>query len=333
MADGRTPKVGPDVDRAIGYLMRGELVGIPTETVYGLGANALMEKAIRKVFLVKGRPLSSPLIVHIGSTSSLGELVGGVPAFLNSIIDAFWPGPLTLVLKKSTKVSDLVTSNLGTVAVRMPDHPLTLSLLSKAGFPLVAPSANPFGYVSPTSAQHVSESLGAAVPYVLDGGPCRVGLESTIAEFKEPDRLVIHREGTLGLKELSRYAHVEFSKSGAGGVRMPGSHPRHYAPRKRLLVGDIEELMERMATDNVGILSFRRDFEIGKVGFVLSPGGNLSEAARRLYQGLRYLDSKPVEAILSEWLPGNGIGSVINDRLKRASQQGGCTRDPNPPRE
>ncbi|MBK9175299.1 MAG: threonylcarbamoyl-AMP synthase [Flavobacteriales bacterium] len=310
-------KIGTDVHEAAVLLRAGEVVAIPTETVYGLAANAFDEAAVLKVFAAKRRPSFDPLIVHIGERARVNDVVSELPPGAKELMDAFWPGPLTLVLPKRPEVPDLVTSGLDTVGVRMPAHPMALELLRIIGFPLAAPSANPFGYVSPTTAQHVADLLGDRIPYILDGGACNVGVESTIIGW-EADRWVLFRPGGVAVEEIERVV------GGVGAAlkkilpAAPGMLESHYAPRKPLHVGDIEPLMLRFPDQRIGVISFTSRFLAHRCE-VLSPQGDFGEAARHLFAALRSLDTSDCEVILAEPFPEEGLGRAINDRLRRAS--------------
>ncbi len=312
--------IGTDVSTAAALLRNGEVVAIPTETVYGLAANAFDVDAVLRVFEVKQRPSFDPLIVHIGRMEQLHDVVAHVPPEAQALIDRFWPGPLTVVLPKQKRVPDIVTSGLDTVGVRMPAHPLTLELLRSLDLPLAAPSANPFGYVSPTTAQHVASQLGAQVPYILDGGACRVGVESTIIGFGPLP--VLYRAGGIPLEEIEaligNLTPGPSPKERGVMVQAPGMLLSHYAPRKRVIVGDVRDLMRTHASKRIGVITFVDDHGAA-INEVLSPSGDLHEAARGLFAALRRLDTSNAELILAEVFPEEGLGRAINDRLRRAS--------------
>lgn len=309
--------VGSDIHRAAELLRHGEVVAIPTETVYGLAASVFDADAVLRIFQVKQRPAFDPLIVHVHHRSQLEELVSYVPAEAEALIGRFWPGPLTLVLPKSHRVPDIVTSGLDTVGVRMPQHALALALLRELDIPLAAPSANPFGYVSPTTAQHVIDQLGDKVPYVLDGGACTVGVESTIIGW-EDGVPVLYRPGGLALEAIEavtgavqpRFRHVV--------PVAPGMIESHYQPRKPLMVGNVPDLLVRHEGARIGVIAFSAKFETARCE-TLSPTGDVNEAARNLFAAMRALDASDVEVIVAEHFPPTGLGRAINDRLKRAS--------------
>ncbi len=309
--------IGTDVGRAAQLLSAGEVVAIPTETVYGLAANAFDDAAVLKVFAAKQRPSFDPLIVHIARKEDVHRVVRELPPGAQALIDAFWPGPLTLVLPKRAEVPDVVTSGLDTVGVRMPRHPLTRALLERLEFPLAAPSANPFGYVSPTTAQHVADQLGDRIPYILDGGPCTVGVESTIIGW-EHDRWVLYRPGGIALEAIEAVIGSVAQAVKQVLPAAPGMLESHYAPRKPVHVGEIDALQRRFAGSRIGIISFRKEYP-GHRCEVLSERGDLAEAARNLFSALRELDSSDCDVILAERFPEEGLGRAINDRLRRAA--------------
>lgn len=310
---------GTDLDRAEALLRAGEVVAIPTETVYGLAADAFNPAAVLKVFEAKQRPSFDPLIVHIARPSDIHRVAQELPPGAQALMDAFWPGPLTLVLPKRPEVPDVVTSGLDTVGVRMPRHPLTRALLERLDFPLAAPSANPFGYVSPTTAQHVADQLGDRIPYILDGGMCTVGVESTIIGW-EGGRWVLYRPGGIALEDIERVIGSVAEAVKQVLPAAPGMLESHYAPRKPVHVGDIDALLRRFAGRRIGIISFRQEHP-GHRCEVLSERGDLAEAARNLFAVLRDLDGSDCAVILAERFPDEGLGRAINDRLRRAASR------------
>jgi L-threonylcarbamoyladenylate synthase len=310
--------IGIDLQIAAKSLEQGGIIGIPTETVYGLAANAFNEAAVLKVFAAKNRPSFDPLITHIAKGADLENLVEHIPEKAQKLIDKFWPGPLTLVLKKKPIISDLISSGLPTAAFRMPSHPLLQELLQRIEFPLVAPSANPFGYVSPTSAQHVASQLGEKIDYILDGGPSKIGLESTIISF-EKDIPQILRLGGLSVEEIKGViGDVAVAISSTSKPSAPGMLSSHYAPKKKVILGDLETLIRLHAREKKGVLSFKENYP-SYVNFVLSESGSVNEAATKLFSALRWFESQNVDVILAELVPDRGLGRAINDRLKRAS--------------
>ncbi len=313
-------EIGNDIQKAKYLLEQGELVAIPTETVYGLAGNALNLDAITKIFTVKDRPHFDPLIVHVADFNSILPYVTEVPQEAKRLAEKFWPGPLTLLLRKQNIIPDLVTSGLDRVGIRCPDHSLAKQLLQQLPFPLAAPSANPFGYVSPTTPEHVNEQLGEKISYILDGGPCQVGIESTIIGF-ENSTPVIYRMGGLNMEEIeSIVGRVKVQTHSTSNPNAPGQLKSHYAPGKKVILGQIEELLEQYPAHRSGILTFQKDFN-SPYQIILSPKGSMEEAAQNLFSALREFDKMPIEFILAEILPEQGLGRAINDRLRRASAQ------------
>lgn len=312
--------IGNDILQAKKLLLEGELVAIPTETVYGLAANALNPEAVTQIFVVKERPSFDPLIVHVASIDQAQQFITAVPKKAIQLARHFWPGPLTLVLPKQSIIPDIVTSGLSTVGIRCPDHDLTRQLLSELPFPLAAPSANPFGYVSPTTAEHVNNQLGHKIKYILDGGPCRIGLESTIVGF-ENDQAVIYRRGGVSEEEISKVIGEMSYRLASSNPVAPGQLDSHYAPNKKFYLGDINELKKEFTGKKVGVLRFMGNSDSSdNYKLILSQSGNLEEAARNLFAALRQFDQMEIEVILAEPVPDSGIGKAINDRLRRAAK-------------
>ena len=321
-------KVGLNIENAKHFLENGEVVGIPTETVYGLAGNALNEDAILKIFKVKNRPFFDPLIIHTNSIERVRDYVSEFPIKAQQLAKAFWPGPLTLLLPKKPIIPDLITSGLERVAIRIPNHPLTLSLLESLDFPLAAPSANPFGYISPTSAAHVEAQLGDKIPYILDGGECQIGIESTIVGF-ENDEVIVYRLGGISVNEIERIVgKVVVMNHSSSNPTAPGMIMSHYAPMKRLVIVDSlqsavgsQQSNIHSQTSKTGFLAFQNlsnQFKIENQ-LVLSPSGSFEEAAKNLFAYLRLLDGMDIDIIFAELLPEIGLGRAINDRLKRAA--------------
>lgn len=315
-------EIGSDLDHAAMLLRRGEVVGIPTETVYGLAANAFDPAAVLRVFEVKRRPTFDPLIVHIADRGQLDRIVHSVPESAQQLMDHFWPGPFTLVLPKQPEVPDLVTSGLDYVAVRVPSHPMTRALLGRLEFPLAAPSANPFGYVSPTTAQHVADQLGTVVPYILDGGPCEVGVESTILGIQPDeegrDRWTLLRAGGVPVESIEALVGPVAIAQPTSRPSAPGMLESHYAPRTPLVLGDVTTLLHAHRRKRVAVLAFRNE-RVEAPTMVLSPEGDLRQAARALFGAIRALDASDAELIIAERVPDEGLGRAINDRLQRAA--------------
>ena len=316
-------KIGSELAPAISLLNGGEVVAIPTETVYGLAANATNIKAITKVFAIKNRPFFDPLIVHFGQWRQLHAYVEHVPPLAEKLAQQYMPGPLTILLQKKMAIPDLVTAGSPLVAARIPNHPLTLRLLQQLDYPLAAPSANPFGYISPTTTTHVADQLGNKIPYILDGGPCQVGVESTIVSFEHAAPTVL-RKGGLPIEAIEAViGPVAVSAVSSSKPLAPGTLKSHYAPRIPLKVGHIESLFQQHPNVRVGVLSFSQNYHQFNPTkqYILSTAANLEEAAQRLFDGLRSLDQADIDLILAEWVPEKGLGRAINDRLRRASHQ------------
>lgn len=314
-------QLGKDIQAAKLLLEAGEVVGIPTETVYGLAGNAFNPDAVLTIFRVKNRPSFDPLIVHTDSLDKLDRFVTAIPKAARLLAETYWPGPLTLLLPKQHLVPDLVTSGLPSVAVRIPNHPLTLDLLRSLDFPLAAPSANPFGYISPTTAQHVADQLGNQIPYILDGGPAGIGLESTIVGF-DTNTLSVLRLGGLALEQIEQVVGpVTVQTHSTSNPRAPGMLSSHYAPRKPLILLPAGTSPQPEA--RAGALVFREPFAGIDPAHqrVLSPTGDLNEAAKNLFAHLRALDALPIDTIYAETLPNRDLGWAMNDRLRRASVQ------------
>jgi len=307
-------------------LQRGELVAVPTETVYGLAANALDARACRKIFRAKGRPANDPLIVHIHSWDQL-DLVAEPNEAARKLAHAFWPGPLTIVLPKRAAVPAVVSAGLPSVAVRMPRHPLLRRLLKLTALPLAAPSANPFGYVSPTSAAHVRAGLGGKIAHILDGGPSRIGLESTIVDLLNPCAPRLLRPGAITRADLERVLEVRVragvarGRAVSGAQIAPGMLSRHYSPRTpTVLHAKISRVAAKRGAANEAWVFFARPSGLlGKNIFWLDGRGRLTGAARRLFHVLRGVDAGGFARIHLERARGGGLAEAINDRLARAA--------------
>ena len=307
-------KVGTDIKRASELLKAGKIVGIPTETVYGLAADALNASAVLSIFEAKKRPTFDPLIVHIGKISQLAELVRDVSPLQQQLMDNFWPGPLTIIFDKKEIIPDIVTSGLTTVGIRMPQHPTTLKLLRDFDLCLAAPSANPFGYISPTSAEHVIKQLGSEVEYVLDGGSSEIGLESTIVRC-DNDQITVLRLGGLSIDALANFGvPVIVNDHSSSAPEAPGMLTNHYSPRKKTSYFDAQTEI----TDTTSVLYFSKE-SMRPIDRTLSKSGDLKEAAKNLFKFLRELDEMEVNEIFVEMAPDHGLGKAINDRLKRAT--------------
>ncbi len=318
-------ETGTDLEKARHLLEAGEVVAIPTETVYGLAANALDPDAVVKIYEAKQRPRFNPLIIHLPDWNAVARYAVDIPPEAELLARHFTPGPLTFLLKKSDLIPDLVTAGSPKVAVRIPSHPLTHELLTKLDFPLSAPSANPFGYVSPTTAQHVFESLGGSIPYILDGGPCQVGVESTIVDF-ENGQIIVRRKGGTSLQAMTEVLGKKpiLKTAVEDHPVAPGQLKSHYATTTPLHVGDIAELAVEFRNKKICIIAFGNNaagLNAFKV-FQLSESGNTEEAAKNLFSTMRQADRCGAEVIIAGWLPETGLGPAINDRLRRARTQG-----------
>lgn len=315
--------ISTSIDRAIAMLNNEDVVAIPTETVYGLAGDIYSEKAIRKIFDLKKRPLFNPLIVHTYSYDQLSEIVDHIPEKAKILAEAFWPGPMTLILKKKPNIPDLVTAGKDTVGVRVPNHPVTLQLLEKLNFPLAAPSANPFGSISPTSAYHVESYFRDKLSMVLEGGECKNGIESTIIGFIN-DEPVVYRLGSISLEEIEIVVgHIDIKNKKEIAPDAPGMLARHYAPKTRTyLVNNILEFIEDWSDNKVGVLVFKEGLSAPNIKHVeiLSNTGELKEAASNLYAALHRLDGLDLDIIVAQRLPDHGLGKSINDRLERATK-------------
>ena len=328
-----SPRIGSADDaRAVAEAARilrdGGIVAFPTETVYGLGANALSPEAVARIFEVKRRPSFDPLIVHVADVAAARRAVRSTDSRFDRLARAFWPGPLTLVLERHPDIPDLVTSGLSTVGVRVPAHPAALRLLSEAGVPVAAPSANPFGYVSPTTAAHVVDSLGDGVDFVLDGGPCQVGVESTIVSLETEPPTLLRPGGTPreAIEATLGGGLAERTPRGgsANAPDSPGQLESHYAPRTPLTLLPLGIAASVSSTNaRVGALVFR-EAPVGPFCVVecLAPDGRDTTAAARLFAALRRLDTAGLDHIVAESCPETGLGRAIMDRLRRAATSG-----------
>ncbi len=311
-------EIGKDISKAKYLLKQGKLVAIPTETVYGLAGNAFDSDAIASIFSTKNRPSFDPLIVHVAGYGHALKLTKNVPEFAENLAAKYWPGPLTLLLKRKKNIPDLVTSGLDTVGIRMPHHSLTRKLLNSIDFPLVAPSANPFGYVSPTTPHHVADQLGDKIDYILDGGDCAIGIESTIVGF-ENDQVTVHRLGGISVDDIEQVVGpVKVNTYSSSNPQAPGMLQNHYSPTKPIILGDIKKLIEENRDKKIGVLSYYENHHQG-LERVLAPDEDLNTAAKNLFAHLRWLDNQPIELIIAEEVPAKGLGLAINDRLKRAA--------------
>lgn len=317
----RNTELGTDIQEAAEALRSGELVAIPTETVYGLAGNALDRNAVAKIFEAKNRPQFDPLIVHTHASSEFSKYADFDSRILEWV-EKLSPGPITYILPKKKIIPDLVTSGHSTVGLRIPKHPMTLALLQSLDFPLAAPSANPFGYVSPTEASHVKDQLNGRLKYILDGGPCSVGIESTIIDLSN-QRPVVLRLGGFQLSELEEVFGQKLNdiRLSSSQPNAPGMLHSHYAPNVQLSRLSIRELQEKYPDKRIGALRFATysDLIPEEHQLLLSRSGSTNEAAQNLFKSLRALEEKNWDIVSVEFAPEEGLGFAINDRLTRAT--------------
>lgn len=310
------------VAEAVNALLDGQILGLPTETVYGLGADATNESAVAQVFKAKNRPRFDPLIVHVPTLAAVRD-IAELSEAAEQLFLAFSPGPLTVVLPKKNTIPDLVTSGHSTVAVRIPAHPVMLEVLHSSGLYIAAPSANPFGFASPTTAQHVLDQLGNLISGVVDGGPCSVGIESTIVDMSSGVPKVL-RLGGMALEQLERVLGPIATQLSSSNPNAPGMLTSHYNPGIPVqLFKDREALLAALQlvdADAIGILYWGETITLG-TGFNLSERRSDTEAATNLFKGLRVLGSMQVTQIFTHLLPENGLGRAVNDRLQRAANK------------
>ncbi|QIH39578.1 threonylcarbamoyl-AMP synthase [Flavobacterium sp. Sr18] len=316
--------ISNSIHKAVALLDQDQIIGIPTETVYGLAGNIYSPKAIESIFTMKQRPFFNPLIVHIKSAAALSEIARDIPEKAALLAKAFWPGPLTLVLKKQIAIPDLVTGGKDTVAVRVPNHPVILALLNQLAYPLAAPSANPFGSISPTTATHVADYFEEVLPMVLDGGACQRGIESTIIGFENGEP-ILYRMGSLAVEDIEAVVgSVKMITHDDIAPAAPGMLSKHYAPlTTTFLAANVKKKLISIPNQKIGVVVFQNKVNDPKIvqQEVLSPTGNLVEAASQLYAALHRLDHCNLDCIIAERFPDFGLGKTINDRLKRATQK------------
>ena len=313
-------KIGKNIDFAKDKLDKGGLVAIPTETVYGLGGNALNLESVDKIFNLKNRPSNDPLICHTNSISKIEKYVNEIPDVAYKLAEKFWPGPLTLIFEKKEIIPNKTTSNLKTVGFRIPNKEITLDLLKNLDYPVSAPSANKFGYISPTRTEHIFKNFSQGIDYVLDGGACELGIESTIIGF-ENKNTIVYRLGSLVVEDIEKcvgditiYSNEE---------SFPGSFKSHYSPSKKLYLGDIKMLKDKFKDKRIGVLCFDKyyDFIKEKNQILLSKNSSLFEASKNLYSSLYELDNmKNIDIILSSLVEDTLIGRTINNRLIKSAE-------------
>jgi L-threonylcarbamoyladenylate synthase len=314
------------IQRAASTIREGGLVAFPTETVYGLGADAMSDTAVQKIFEAKGRPIDNPCIVHIGSRRMLDEVSTGINQKTELLIKEFWPGPLTVVLLRNSSVPSSVSAGLSTIAVRMPNNKIALELISAAGLPIAAPSANASGKPSPTTAAHVLEDLNGRVDLILDGGETKIGIESTVVDMTT-DPPVILRPGWITQESIKAViGDVENSASEDGLRRSPGTRHRHYSPRaKVILIGpEQDQMLEQVCVEHlnkgaVGFIGHTRLSIKNDNFYPIYLDANAEQYAHSIYKALREVDSKGPEVIVVEGISDDGVGVGVMDRLRRAA--------------
>jgi len=316
--------ISTDVAQAVQWLRQGHVIGLPTETVYGLAGDLFNPEAVASIFRIKQRPSFNPLIAHLPSPDALEQVAQAIPEVARTLADHFWPGPLTLVLPKQDRIPHSVTAGKPTVAVRVPAHPMALEVLARIEFPLVAPSANPFGSISPTSAPHVAAYFDGQIPMVLDGGPCTRGLESTIVGFPDGGP-VVYRLGAVAVESIEAViGPVLVRDTASSAPDAPGMLLRHYAPRTPLVLTDdaIAAMQAIPKNKRALILHYREKSSIDGAAdqIILAPDGELQAAAASLYATLHRIDRQGYDVIIAERFPDTTLGRTINDRLWRAAQ-------------
>jgi L-threonylcarbamoyladenylate synthase len=309
------------IEKAVELLRRGDIVAFPTETVYGLGADTLNPYGVAKIFEIKKRPRFDPLIVHIGEKDWIFKFAENIPPETTKLIDKFWPGPLTIILNKKDVIPDIVTAGLPTVGMRMPSHPVALNLIRALRNPIAAPSANPFGYMSPTKAAHVAKMFENELSLILDGGSSTFGIESTIISIKE-NKIYIRRHGAVSIEELSEIAEVIHEEKKDGQCEVPGELPYHYAPHKPLR---IVSFPGEVKIANSSLLAFKKTEKtpLSKYVKYLSQRGDMREAAANFFSYLIELDREDVDIIYAEKIPEVGLGKAMMERLKKAAKNVG----------
>jgi L-threonylcarbamoyladenylate synthase len=333
-----TDPAAPDraaIARAASIIRAGQLVAFPTETVYGLGSDGLNPVAIGRIYAVKGRPSDNPLILHIASLDQLPLVAVDIPPMAHRLAQAFWPGPLTLILPKTPCVPDLATAGLTTVAVRVPAHPVALALINAAKTPLAAPSANRSGLPSPTTAHHVFDDLRGRIPLILDAGPTRIGLESTVLDVTCTPPVIL-RAGGIAREDIEAVVgHLPEVESAAQRQRSPGTRYRHYSPKARVLLvedAQAEALQAAVAkaleqSERVGCLLHRLEYPLPPLVEVIHLSGSVADYAQGLFSALRALDRLGLDVIVVEGVQEQGLGVAVMDRLRRAASSPRACQD------
>ena len=314
-------KIGSDIEYSAQLLERAELVAIPTETVYGLAANGLNPLAVAKIFKAKKRPLSNPLILHFSDFKSMEGYIQNIPKIAEKLAEKFWPGAMTLLLDKSSLIPDIVNSGQSRIAVRIPNHPVTLKLLRRLEFPLAAPSANLYGRISPTKSSHVNKQLSGRIPYILEGGDCNTGIESTIIGF-EDDAVIAYRLGGISIEEiescLGMKVKIHDHESVNKKPEASGMVNHHYAPQTP--IHSFDDLALFPETKKSGFIVFNQihpQFP-SENQYLLSPNQDLEEASKNLYNALYYMDDKKFDRLFICHFPSSGLGKSLNDRINKA---------------
>ncbi|MEI6311720.1 MAG: L-threonylcarbamoyladenylate synthase [Bacteroidota bacterium] len=316
--------ISTDIALAKKYLEDEQVIGLPTETVYGLAGNMYSEKAIGTIYKIKQRPSFNPLIVHLKDITDLEKVAIHIPAKAYQLAQTFWPGPLTLLLPKHPSIPNQITAGKDSVAVRVPNHPVALALLASLDFPLAAPSANPFTRISPTNAEQVEAYFQNEIPLVLQGGSCKNGVESTIIGFDE-DRVILYRYGAIPIEAIeAEVGEVHIYIQNEKNPEAPGMLMKHYSPHTPVVISDnIKAEILKHPEKKIGLIVFYQAISSVDINHqqVLSSEGDLQEAAANLYQALHSLDALQLDVIIAEIFPDEGLGKTINDRLRRAAEK------------
>jgi len=312
--------LGKSIDRALNLLRNGGVVAIPTETVYGLGGNGLSEVTVSEIFKIKNRPSFDPLILHTSSLDKIAPLVKDIPQPILDLAESFMPGPLSILVEKTELVPQITTSGLPKVAIRIPNHPIAHQLLTELDFPLAAPSANPFGYISPTTAEHVADQLGDEIPYILDGGPCDMGIESTIVDYRD-GKVIVLRKGGIPVEDLEKViGPVIVNTTSSSNPSAPGMLHSHYSPKIPLYLATPKTALKYFEANRIGVIAWSEEVPgiPTKNQRVLSNSKDFGEAARNLFNYMRVLDNQDIDVIIAELVPDILLGRAINDKLRRA---------------